>query len=132
MSKDDLKKIVKHTRSKNRGSSALDSVNYPDADQLEVTQDDDSYRAGIESLYSVEANSEHLVNLGKSIKVGEVWAGTSSSGFKGKLKTSARLVLKPFHLVYSFLVAPWVRNQEKFNNENVLTLQRLLNYTKNF
>ncbi len=124
------KKTSDKIRKKNIGASALPDDSKIQPAELKTSSGGDPFRKQINSYFEEEAKSEDISKLASSISIGEFYK-PAVSGFKGKIFRLISILLKPFHLIYRFFVAPWVGAQERFNSGTVKELQRLINYNKN-
>ena len=129
MSEAEKKKSTDKIKRTNRGKSVLGSVPQPSVPPLKQQETWTEYREALHALYREEVTSEYLADLLKNVSLSsDAW--NNRRGFKAGLARILAKLSRPLTKVFAFDLYRKMNEQQRFNSQSVLLIQRLLDLNK--
>jgi 2-polyprenyl-3-methyl-5-hydroxy-6-metoxy-1,4-benzoquinol methylase len=129
MSETAKKKSIDKIKRTNRGKNVLGSVPQISVPPLKKQESWTEYREALNNLYTEEVSSEYLADLLRNVSLsGDSWS--ARKGFKTGLARILSKLSYPFSKVFAFNLHRKISEQQRFNSQTALIMQRLLDLNK--
>lgn len=129
MSEADGKKSSEKIRRANRGRSVVGVVRKPTVQPLKPQETWTEYREALNNLYKEEVSSPYLAELLENVSL----SGDSRKahhGLKAKLQNIFSKLSLPVSKIFAFDLHRKISEQQRFNSQTALLLQRLIDLNK--